>query len=292
MRINLNGKLVSRQEAAISVYDHGLLYGDGVFEGIRAYSGRVFRLENHIRRLYDSAKALLLRIPLSPARMRQEVLKTLADNGLKDAYIRLVVTRGEGDLGLDPDKCPRPNWFIIADHMKLYPEHFYRQGLSLVTVPTRRNAVESLSPKIKSLNYLNNIMAKIEAGQRGAPEAILMTSEGYVAECTGDNIFILRQGRLLTPPCYLGALEGITRQAVMEIAGKLRIPTFEEPFTRYDLYTSDEIFLTGTAAELVPVVEVDKRPVGGGRPGPVTARLLAKFRELTRRDGVRIPLKG
>jgi branched-chain amino acid aminotransferase len=281
MVINLNGKLVPKEKALVSVFDHGLLYGDGVFEGIRAYSRKVFRFEQHLERLYDSAKAILLDIPVPLPKMRQEVLKTLAANKIKDGYVRLVVTRGNGDLGLGPQGCT-PSWFIIADRIKLYPSQFYKKGLSLVTVPTRRNLVDALSPKIKSLNYLNNILAKIEANQRGSLEAILCNAEGYVAECTGDNIFILRHGRLLTPPCYLGALEGITRSAVLEVAKDLGIDAAEEPFTRYDLYTAQESFLTGTAAELVPVVAVDGRKMGDGKPGPTFARLLAAFKELTK----------
>ncbi len=289
MLINLNGELVPKERAMVSVFDHGLLYGDGVFEGIRAYHGRVFRLEQHLERLYDSAKAILLTIPLKRAELQRQVLRTLVANKIRDGYIRLVITRGEGDLGLSPDNCTRATYFIIADKIKMYPEKYYREGLELVTVPTRRNVNEALSPKIKSLNYLNNILAKIEASQRGCLEAIMLTAEGYVAECTGDNIFLLRQGRLLTPPGYLGALEGITRQAVMELARKRKMKVAEEPFTRYDVYTASEVFLTGTAAELVPVTIVDGRQIGDGLPGTVTKRLTADFKALTRRDGVRIP---
>jgi branched-chain amino acid aminotransferase len=285
MLINLNGKLVPQEKAVVSVFDHGLLYGDGVFEGIRAYGRRVFRLDQHIGRLFDSAKAILLKVPLSPAQMEAQVLKTLAANHLENGYVRLVVTRGKGDLGLGPERCGTPTWFIIADSIKLYPAEYYEKGLSLVSVPTRRNSPDTLSPKIKSLNYLNNILAKIEANQRGCLEAILLNAEGYVAECTGDNLFILRRGRLLTPPCYLGALEGVTRQAVLDLAARLKIEAAEEPFTRYDVYTSDEAFLTGTAAELVPAVEVDGRPIGKGKPGPVTAKLLKAFKDLRSKEG-------
>jgi branched-chain amino acid aminotransferase len=293
MLINLNGKLVPKEKALVSVFDHGLLYGDGVFEGIRAYGGRVFRLQQHIERLYDSAKAILLRPPLAPEQMRKEVLRTLAANGLRDAYIRPVITRGEGDLGLNPDNCPKPTYFIIADKIKLYPDKTYREGLALVTVPTRRNVAEALSPKIKSLNYLNNILAKVEANQRGALEAILLTHDGYVAECTADNLFILRKGRLLTPPTWQGALEGITREAVIELARKRKLPVAEEPITRYDVYTAEEAFMTGTAAEIVPVSSLDQRLIGkgggAGKPGPWTQRLWADFKALTRVDGDRIP---
>jgi branched-chain amino acid aminotransferase len=289
MLINLNGKLVPKEQALVSVFDHGLLYGDGVFEGIRAYGGRVFRLKEHVERLYDSAKAILLRPPLAAEQMRKEVLRTLAANGLRDAYIRPVITRGAGDLGLNPDNCPQPTWFIITDKIKLYPASAYRDGLPLVTVPTRRNVAEALSPKIKSLNYLNNILAKVEANQRGALEAIMLTQDGYVAECTADNLFILRKGRLLTPPTWQGALEGITRQAVIELARKRKLPVAEEPITRYDVYTAEEAFMTGTAAEIVPVAALDQRPIGNGRPGPWTKRLWADFQALARRDGDRIP---
>jgi branched-chain amino acid aminotransferase len=290
--VNLNGKLVDKEKAVVSVFDHGLLYGDGVFEGIRAYHGRVFKLSEHLERLYDSAKAILLKIPASPEQLQREVLRTLAANHLDSGYVRLVVTRGEGDLGLSPDHCLKATYFIIADKIKLYPEKYYQEGLDLVTVPTRRNVNEALSPKIKSLNYLNNIMAKIEASQRGALEAVMLTQEGYVAECTGDNIFILRRGRLLTPPCYLGALEGVTRDVVMKLAKKMKMECVEEPFTRYDIYTSQEAFLTGTAAEVVPVVTMDGRPLGTGRPGPVTKRLISEFRRLTRKEGPKIPRLG
>jgi branched-chain amino acid aminotransferase len=288
MIVNMNGKLTPREKAVVSVFDHGLLYGDGVFEGIRAYNGRVFRLPEHIKRLYDSAKALLINIPITPQAMSRELLRTLAANHQRDAYIRLVITRGPGDLGLGPENCDAPTWFIITDAIKLYPEKFYQLGLSIATVSTRRNANEALSPKIKSLNYLNNIMAKIEAQQRGCPEAILLTQDGYVAECTGDNLFVLRDGRLLTPPTSLGCLAGITRQAVLDLARKLRIPAAEEAFTRYDVFTADEAFLSGTAAEVVPVVLVDGRPVGSGKPGPVTQRLRKAFQALARSQGTPI----
>jgi len=292
MLVNLNGKLVPKEKAVISVFDHGLLYGDGVFEGIRAYNGRVFRLAQHLDRLYDSAKAILMEPPLSKAAMRAEILKTLSANGLKDAYIRPVFTRGEGDLGLSPTLCLRPTYFIITDRIRLYPDATYRDGLALITVPTRRNVAEALSPKIKSLNYLNNILAKIEAGQRGALEAILLTQDGYVAECTADNLFILRKGRLLTPPTWQGALEGVTREAVLELARKAKLAAVEEPITRYDVYTAQEAFMTGTAAEIVPVTSLDGRPIGSGKPGPVTKTLMAGFKALTRAGGDAIPAKS
>jgi branched-chain amino acid aminotransferase len=289
MLINLNGKLVPKEKAVLSVFDHGVLYGDGVFEGLRAYHGRVFRLRQHMERLYDSAKAILLAPPISAEQMGREILHTLAANKLSDGYIRPVITRGVGDLGLNPANCPKASYFIITDKIKLYPDEFYKKGLPLVTVPTRRNVAEALSPKIKSLNYLNNILAKIEANQRGALEAIMLTQDGYVAECTADNLFILRKGRLLTPPTWQGALEGITREAVLELAAKLRIQAAEEPMTRYDVYTADEAFMTGTAAEIVPVISLDARPIGAGKPGPVTLKLISAFKALTAREGERIP---
>ena len=288
MLVYLNGEFVPREEAKISVFDHGLLYGDGVFEGIRSYSGRVFKLDEHLKRLYDSAKAIMLRIPLEMEEMREVVLETLRRNNLRDAYIRLVVTRGEGDLGLDPDKCPKPTVFCIADKIVLYPEKYYREGLRIVTVPTRRNYVEAINPRIKSLNYLNNILAKIEGKLANAPEAIMLNSEGYVVECTGDNVFIVKKGVLKTPPVYIGALEGVTRNCVMDLAREMGIEVREELFTRYELYTSDECFLTGTAAEVIPVVEVDKRPIGDGKPGPVTLKLIDAFRRYAQTHGTPI----
>ncbi len=291
MLVNVQGKLVPKEKAMISVFDHGLLYGDGVFEGIRAYAGRVFRLEEHLNRLWDSAKAIMLEPPLSKAELATQVLRTLAANRMREGYIRLVLTRGQGDLGLNPANCPKPFWFCITDRIKLYPEIYYREGLSLVTVPTRRNVNEALSPRIKSLNYLNNILAKVEATQRGALEAIMLNQDGFVAECTGDNIFIVRKGRLMTPPLYLGVLEGVTRGAVLDLASKARLACEETPFTRYDVYTADEVFLTGTAAEIVPVVEVDQRKIGTGKPGPITARVMKDFRKLTLKEGARIPAR-
>lgn len=290
MKVYINGKLVDRKRAGVSVFDHGLLYGDGVFEGIRAYSGRVFRLREHLDRLYRSARAILLRIPLSKAELERAVLETLRINRLRDAYIRLVVTRGEGDLGLNPRNCNSPTVIIIADRIQLYPPSLYQKGLELATVSTRRNIPEALNPNIKSLNYLNNILAKLEANRIGVPEALMLNARGGVAECTGDNIFGVRDGGLLTPPVRAGALDGITRACIMEIARKtLHIPVREEEITLYDLYTSDEVFLTGTAAEVVPVVKLDSRPIGDGKPGPVTRRLMKEFRILTRTTGVPIP---
>ena len=289
MLVNMNGRLVPKEKACISVFDHGVLYGDGVFEGIRAYGGRVFRLDQHLDRLYDSAKAILLKVPITKAAMKAEILKTLAANRMRDAYVRPVLTRGEGDLGLDPDNCVRPTYFIVTDTIRLYPDKYYKEGLPLITVPTRRNVHEALSPKIKSLNYLNNIMAKIEAKQRGALEAIMLTQDGYVAECTADNFFILRKGKLMTPPTWAGALEGVTRGAVLELAAKRKLPVAEEPFTRYDVYTADEALMTGTAAEVVPVISLDGRNIGNGKPGPVTKAIMQDFKALTSKEGDRIP---
>ncbi|SMB90701.1 branched chain amino acid aminotransferase apoenzyme [Thermanaeromonas toyohensis ToBE] len=286
--IYLDGKFVNEEEAKVSVFDHGLLYGDGVFEGIRAYHGRVFKLKEHIQRLYESARHIALDPGLTQEQMMEVVLETCRRNNLKDAYIRLVVTRGRGDLGLDPRKCPKPFIFCIAADIQLYPEELYERGLELVTVGTRRNAPDALDPRIKSLNYLNNILAKIEATRAGAPEGLMLNKEGYVAEATGDNIFIVKNGYLYTPPAHIGLLEGITRNTVLDLARKLGIPAAEKVFTRHDVYTADECFLTGTAAEVIPVSQLDSRPIGDGRPGPITRRLISAFRELTQVDGPEI----
>ncbi|MBU0951814.1 MAG: branched-chain-amino-acid transaminase [Elusimicrobia bacterium] len=287
--VYLNGKLVKKEDAKISVFDHGLLYGDGVFEGIRAYNGRVFKLREHLDRLYNSARAITLTIPLKKQEMEIATLETLRANKSKDAYIRLVVTRGVGDLGLDPRKCPKATIFIIVDKITLYPSEFYTKGLELFTVSTRRNMVNSINPCIKSLNYLNNILAKIEATTMGAPEAIMLNKDGYVAECTGDNVFILKHNILITPPTWAGALQGITREAVMDLARThMKLLVKEDIFTVYDVYTADECFLTGTAAEIIPVVGLDNRKIGNGNPGKITLKLIKEFRELTRSTGVPI----
>ena len=287
LKIYLNGKLVDAAQAKISVYDHGLLYGDGVFEGIRSYGGLVFKLKEHVDRLYESAHTLMLKIPLTKEQMVRAVTSTLKANRLKDAYVRLVVTRGPGDLGLDPRKCRQATVFIITDKIVLYPEQVYRDGMEIVTVPTPRNLPEALNPQIKSLNYLNNILAKIEATNAGVQEALMLSAHGYVAECTGDNIFIVQGGALLTPPPYAGILRGITRGCVMDLAVKSRIPVREEMMTRHDLYNADECFLTGTAAEIAPIVKIDGRVIGASRPGKVTLKLMRDFRKATRTDGVR-----
>ncbi len=283
--IFMNGKLVPEQEAVISVFDHGYLYGDGVFEGIRAYNGRVFKLEEHVRRLFESAHSIMLPIPYSQEEMIKAVVDTVNANKLTDAYIRLVVSRGVGDLGLDPRKCKESQVVIIADKIVLYPKELYEKGLTVITVATRRNIADALDPKLKSLNYLNNILAKIEANRAGVLEALMTNSQGYISEGTGDNIFIYRKGKLITPPPYLGILEGITREAVIELAHEEGIPLQEAPFTRHDVYVADECFLTGTAAEVIPVIEADMRTIGTGKPGPVTRTLMEKFRELTQTTG-------
>ena len=282
--IFMNDRLVPEEEARISVFDHGLLYGDGVFEGLRSYSGRVFRLNDHLDRLWASARAICLEIPMSRERLSQAVLDTLIANKLEDGYIRLIVTRGAGTLGLDPNRCHDPQIIIIADTISLYPKEFYEQGLRIVTAATQRIQTAALSPRIKSLNYLNNIMAKLEGLQAGCVEALMLNHKGEVAECTGDNIFVVRGERMLTPPPDAGILEGITRSAVMELASKEDIDCREATLTRHDLYSADECFLTGTAAEVIPVVEIDGRPIGEGIPGPITKKLKDCFHSLVRQN--------
>jgi branched-chain amino acid aminotransferase len=280
--IFINDRLVPEAEARISVFDHGLLYGDGVFEGLRSYAGRVFRLDAHLDRLWASARAICLEIPLAKEAMAKAVIDTLAANDLKDGYIRLIVTRGAGTLGLDPNRCSNPQVIIIADTISLYPQEFYDQGLRIVTAATQRIQPAALSPRIKSLNYLNNIMAKLEGLRAGCVEALMLNHKGEVAECTGDNVFVVRSGRLLTPPPDAGILEGITRNAVMELAHAAGIDCREATLTRHDLYTADECFLTGTAAEVIPVVDIDGRTIGSGAPGPITSRLKDDFHTLVR----------
>jgi branched-chain amino acid aminotransferase len=285
MKIYIDGKYYSEQTAKISVFDHGLLYGDGVFEGIRAYNGRIFKLKEHIDRLFYSAKAILLNIPVEHGEMMEAVVETCRRNGLRDCYIRLVVTRGVGTLGLNPNKCKRPTVVIIADKMQLYPEEFYQRGLEIITVPTVRNLHSALNPAIKSLNYLNNILAKIEANNGGCEEAIMLNAQGFVAECTGDNVFIVKADRLLTPPLSAGALYGITRAVVMELGQESGLKAEECNLTRYDLFNADECFLTGTGAELIPVVKIDGRAIGAGSPGDVTRDLVNRYRSLTQSSG-------
>lgn len=286
MKIYLNGKLVEQKDAKVSVFDHGFLYGDGAFEGIRSYKRCVFKIHEHMDRLYETAHTLLIKIPLSKKQMIQAITDTLKQNKLNDAYIRLIVTRGEGDLGLDPNKCfGKPNIIIITDKITLYSKELYNKGLEIITVPTVRNNPEALNPRLKSLNYLNNILAKIEANNSGYWEAIMLDHQGYVAECTGDNIFIVKKGVLATPS--QGRLKGITRDVVLELAAKSKICAEERLITRHEVYTADECFLTGTAAEIIPVVKVDGRAIGDGRPGPVTAKMMKMFKALTGRDGVK-----
>jgi len=288
--VYVDGTFYPKDQARVSVFDHGFLYGDGVFEGIRAYGGRVFRLQEHLDRLYASARAILLEIPLQPAALAEVVLETCRRNALRDGYVRLVVSRGPGDLGLDPRKCSRPTVICIADTIALYPEELYRTGMRVMTVPTRRNGVEHLNPRIKSLNYLNNILAKLEANNAGCAEVVMLNDQGLVVECTADNIFVVRGRRLLTPPAWVGVLEGITRAAVLELGREAGLDAREEVLTRMDLWSADECFLTGTGAEVVPVVECDGRRIGSGSPGPVTAQLISAFRALCRREGVGIGL--
>jgi branched-chain amino acid aminotransferase len=285
MKIYIDGNYYDEQNAKISVFDHGLLYGDGVFEGIRAYNGRVFKLTEHINRLWASAKAILLSIPVTREEMIRAVLETCRANDLRDAYIRLLVTRGIGSLGLSPNSCKRPSIVIIAGKIQLYPVEFYEQGLTLITVPTTRNLHSALNPAIKSLNYLNNILAKIEAHNGGCEEAVMLNSQGYVAECTGDNLFIIKGKHLMTPPLSAGALYGITRGVVIEIAAQKGLIVSEPNLTRYDLFNADECFLTGTGAEVIPVVKIDGRIIGEGKPGPATRELVREYHTLTNTTG-------
>ncbi|MCC9657282.1 branched-chain-amino-acid transaminase [Rhodopirellula halodulae] len=281
--IYINGEYFSREDAKISVYDHGLLYGDGVFEGMRIYSGKVFALADHMTRLYESARAIMLEIPIDIDKLTKDVVETVAKNGLTEGYIRLVVTRGGNQLGLNPFACEDPQVIIIADTISLYPEKFYTEGLELITASTIRNHPAALSPRVKSLNYLNNIMAKIEAIRAGCIEAVMLNTKGEVAECTGDNIFIVRGGRLITPPIDAGILEGITRNTVIDLARENGIEVAEEAMTRHDIFVADECFLTGSAAEVIPAVKLDGRVIGDGKPGPMTQKLNAAFREFVAR---------
>ena len=285
MKIYVDGKYYGEQDAKISVFDHGLLYGDGIFEGIRAYNGRVFKLKEHIDRLFYSAKAILLTIPLTHQKICEAVVETCRQNQIQDGYIRLVVTRGVGGLGLNPNRCKQPSVIVIADKIELYPREMYERGLDIITVPTVRNLHSALNPAIKSLNYLNNIMAKIEANLGGCEEAIMLNAQGFVSECTGDNLFIIKAGKMYTPPLSAGALYGITRSVVIDLARQSGMEVSEPDLTRYDLFNADECFLTGTGAELIPVVKIDGRVIGDGKPGPITRKLVEKYRELTHSTG-------
>jgi branched-chain amino acid aminotransferase len=283
--IYLDGNLVPETEAKISVFDHGLLYGDGVFEGIRFYNGRVFRLTEHLTRLYESSKSILLNVPLSFEEMEKATLDTIAANGLRDGYIRLVITRGVGPLGLNPYQCPKASVFIIASSISLYPQEKYDCGLTMVTCATRRPTVAALSPQVKSLNYLNNVMAKIEAIQGGGEEGVMLNEQGYVAECTGDNLFLVKRGEVFTPPISAGGLDGITRRAAMDLLTEMGVTIHEVNMTRHDIFTADECFLTGTAAEVIAAVALDRRLIGDGKPGPLTQKLVAKFKALVNSTG-------
>jgi len=287
-KIYIDGKFYSETNAKISVFDHGLLYGDGIFEGIRFYNGRVFRLEEHLLRLWDSARSICLEIPMTMPDMTEAVLETIRQNHLRDGYIRLLVTRGIGNLGLNPTQCKSPSVIIIAATIALYHEEFYRKGLTIVTCATRRSSPAALNPAVKSLNYLNNVMARIEANLAGADEALMLNDAGNVAECTADNVFIVKHGQIFTPPVAAGALRGITRSVVFGIAAELGVKVRETDITRHDVFVADECFLTGTAAEIVPVVKADGRSIGNGKPGPITARIIARFRQVTRETGTPI----
>lgn len=285
MKIYLDGKFCSERDAKISVFDHGLLYGDGVFEGIRAYNGRVFKLKEHIDRLFYSAKAILLDIPMSHAEICKATVATIRANKLRDCYVRLIVTRGVGTLGLNPRSCKKPSVIIIAGKIQVYPPELYARGMDIVTVPTVRNLHSAVNPAIKSLNYLNNILAKIEANNAGVEEAVMLNSEGFVAECTADNLFIIKNGVLLTPPLYAGALYGVTRGTVMELAEQQGMKVVETNLTRYDLFNADECFLTGTGAEIMPVIKIDGRVIGTGKPGALSKKLITEYHALTKVSG-------
>jgi len=288
MKIFLNNKLVKKEDAKVSVFDHGYLYGDGVFEGIRSYNSLVFKLKEHVDRLFESAHSLTLKVPMSKKQLTDAIIKTLRANKITDGYVRVVVSRGPGDLGLDPRKCiGNETLVIIADKITLYPKEIYQKGMDIITVPTVRNIPEALNPQIKSLNYLNNILAKIEAINSGYQEALMLDHLGYVAECTGDNILIVKNGAIYTPPQCMGILRGITRDAVLDIARRLKIPTNEHVISRHEVYVSDECFLTGTAAEIVPVIKVDGRVIGDGKPGKITKLIMKEFKKLTARDGIK-----
>jgi branched-chain amino acid aminotransferase len=288
LTIFLDGKFVPEADAKVSVFDHGLLYGDGIFEGIRFYNGRVFKLEEHLERLWDSARSICLEIPMGREEMTEALLETIRRNGLREGYIRLVVTRGVGNLGLNPVQCKSPSVFIIATTIALYPKEAYEGGLTVVTCATRRTGAAALNPAVKSLNYLNNVMARIEANLAGADEALMLNDAGNVAECTADNVFIIKRGQIFTPPIAAGALRGITRAVVFDIAAELGLKITETDITRHDVFVADECFLTGTAAEVIPVIKADGRVIGNGLPGEITTRMIARFRELTRETGTPI----
>ncbi len=286
MYIYIDGNYVPESEAKVSVFDHGLLYGDGIFEGIRVYDSNIFKCTEHVNRLFEAAKAIMLDIPLTKAEVEEVLVTTCNKNGLTKGYIRLIVTRGKGDLGLSPTKCPKPSVICIASDITLYPAEMYEKGMPIITAAQRRNKATIVDPQIKSLNYLNNILAKIEANQAGVPEALMLTHDGIVAECTGDNIFVIKNGVIYTPPIHVGILDGITRHAVIDIAKGLGYEVVEKEFTLYNVYNADECFLTGTAAEVIAVTSVDKRVIGDGVCGPITKQLLDEFHKITGSDGV------
>ena len=286
--IFLGGEFVKKEDAVVSVFDHGFLYGDGVFEGIRVYSGNVFRLDAHLKRLFESAQSIMLKIPYTQEELTQLIVDTIRKNELDSAYIRVVVSRGKGNLGLDPSSCPKPNVIIIAEQLALYPKEFYERGIKIASVASRRNRPDVLSPQVKSLNYLNNILVKLEANQAGVQEALMLNDQGYVTEGSADNIFIVKNGVIYTPPVYLGALEGITRNAIIDVARAKGYEVKESPFTRHDVYVADEVFLTGTAVEVIAVISVDGREISGGKPGSITNDLLEEFRKIVTTDGVAV----
>ena len=288
MKIYIDGEMLDEADAKISVFDHGLLYGDGVFEGIRMYNGRVFRLEEHIDRLYDSARVIMLDIGIEKQAMTEAVLETVRANDLSEGYVRLVVTRGVGSLGLNPFQCPKPSVIVIAANITLYAPEKYQNGLTVVTCSTRRPTPASLSPAVKSLNYLNNVMAKVEAIHADADEGLMLNEQGFVAECTGDNLFLIHGGRITTPPVSSGSLPGITWKVIFDIAAEKGVPIEEKQMTRYEIYTADEAFLTGTAAEVIPMVSLDRRPIGDGNPGKMTTEFIARFREIAASTGAEI----
>lgn len=288
MKVFVNGKLHDKKNAKVSVFDHGFLYGDGVFEGIRTYNCLVFKLKEHVDRLFESAHSIMLDIPMSKKKMIDAIVKTVKANKIKDGYIRVIVSRGEGDLGLDPRKCKgNQTVVIIADKITLYPKELYQKGMEIITVPTTRNLPEALNPQIKSLNYLNNILAKIEAVNSGCQEALMLNSLGFVSECTGDNVFMVKNNKVYTPSQWMGILKGITRDVAMDICKKLKIKTNEAVLSRHELYVADECFLTGTAAEIVPIVKIDGRVIGNGKPGKITGKILSEFKKLTKKSGVK-----
>jgi branched-chain amino acid aminotransferase len=290
MQIYLDGEFLSEAEAKISIFDHGLLYGDGIFEGIRIYNKAIFKLDEHLNRLYGGAKAILLEVPLALVDLEAAIIETVRRNGLTDGYIRLVVTRGVGDLGLNPIKCPRPSLFIIASTIKIYPDEIYQKGMKVVTVSTRRNLIEALNPRIKSLNYMNNVLATLEVNRTDAQEGLMLNADGYVTECIVDNFFLVDAGTVVTPPTSMGALKGVTRDTVMDLAREAGYPVEERIITLHDVYVADEAFLTGTAAEIAPITSVDERIIGDGRPGSVTHDLMTRFHEYARSSGT--PVDG